>query len=69
MSRIIHRKKTHKCGEKTHIMVDFIAQGSRKVDETQQNPENFDASGVHAFIVSRLATRPLNISHVSRIIQ
>ena len=39
-------------------MVDFIAQGSRKVDETQQNPENFDASGVHTFILSRLAIRP-----------
>ena len=69
LSRIIHRKNMPKCEQKTHLLVDFLAQGSRKVNETQHNPENFYASGVRAFILSRLATRPLNISHVSRIIQ
>ena len=42
-------------------MVDFVAQGSRKVDETYQNPEIFDASGVNAFILSDL-TLDLSIS-------
>ena len=54
-------------------MVDFVAQGSRKVDDTHQNPEIFDASGVHIFILpdltTQLATRPLNILYVSRLIQ
>ena len=62
-------KKHAQMWAKNTLMVDFLAQGSRKVNETHQNPENFYASGVRAFTLSRLATRPLNISHVSRIIQ
>ena len=42
-------------------MVDFVAQGSRKVDETYQNPEIFDGSGMNAFILSDL-TLDLSIS-------
>ena len=42
-------------------MVDFLAQGSRKVDETYQNPEIFDGSGMNAFILSDL-TLDLSIS-------
>ena len=48
-------KKKHANVSKHTLMVDFVAQGSRKVDETYQNPEIFDGSGVNAFILSDVA--------------
>ena len=54
-------KKNTQMWAKSTLMVDFVAQGSRKVDDTHQNPEIFDASGPNAFILSDL-TLDLSIS-------
>ena len=66
LSRIIHRKKTQKVGQKHtngwYSSARWAAAESGAVPHTPSDP-------VPMLPTTRLATRPLNVSHVSRIIK